>query len=115
MAGAFCAVNAVTVKVNATTVGSQGFQDCEGGVAVQRMTVYLEVCDVNFGICFHWTTFKTYGSCAKFGAGSFSCPAAGTFNRSPGPGKWRTRVFGEVNDTSGGYASGQVWGAEVQL
>lgn len=113
---AFCASTSVSVKVNANTVGSQGFQSCSGNVLVQKITVWLEWCDADaFGICFHWTTIRSYGTCSRFGAGPLSCPAAGTFNARPGPGKYRTKIFGEVQDTAGGYAWGDAWSAEVIL
>lgn len=112
----FCGATAVTVKVNASTVGSQGFQTCSGTVLVQKISVFLEVCDIDFIICFHWQTIRTYASCSRLGAGSLSCPAAGTYNARPGPGKYRTRTEGSVTDASGGGTyTGVGWGAEVIL
>ena len=50
---ALCAPISVSVKVDANTVGSQGFQSCSGNVLVQKITVWLESRDANvFGICF---------------------------------------------------------------
>lgn len=112
----FCGATPVTVKVSANTVGSSGFQTCTGTVLVQRITVFLEKCDADFVICFHWATIRTYASCSRFGAGGLSCPAAGTYNARPGAGKYRTRTEGQVTDSSGGATySGVGWGAEVRL
>jgi len=112
---AFCGATAVTVRLSSIAVGSQGFESCTGGVVVMKMTVTLEHCDVYFFTCIHWATIRTYAKCSHFGAGSFSCPASGTYVAFPGSGTYRTGLFAEVQDTSGGYGSGMTWGAEVNL
>ena len=113
---AFCAATSVAVKVNTNTVGSQGFGSCSGNVLVMKITVWLEWCDADvFGICFHWTTIRSYGTCSRFGPGALTCPNVGTFNARPGPGKYRTKIFAEVQDTAGGYASSNAYSGEVIL
>ena len=82
----------------------------------QRLSVWLEFCDIAaFGVCFHWTTIRAYDVCNRFGPGPLSCPGAGTYNARPGPGKYRTKIFGEAQDTLGGYGSGNAYGTEVIL
>ena len=97
--------------------GAERLDRSTGNVLVMKTTVWLEFCDVDFITCIHWspTPIRSYGTCSRFGPGSLSCPAVGTFNARPGPGRYRTKIVAEVQDTAGGYASGNHYGGEVRL
>lgn len=111
-----CPGQVFSIKVNASTVGSKGTETCTGTVLVQQINLWLEWCDLDvFGVCFHWTTIRVYPSCARLGAGLLNCPAAGTYNASPGPGKYRTGLQSVVQDTSGPINTVSAWGPEVIL
>lgn len=114
---AWCFASAFIQKVSATSTGSQANENCSGNTLVKRLSLYLDRCTFEFppGNCLTWTQVASYPSCATGGSGSMWCPSSGLYQSRPGPGRYKTRAFAEVQNTAGGYGSTWVESGSVVL
>ncbi len=91
VAAASCSANASIQKVSTTKVNHLGSGSCSGsGITQMQIAVYEDRCSVElFGNCVTWQVWYTFTPCVWSSGGFHSC---GWFQRSPGNGRYKTRV-----------------------